>query len=208
MSLDLGHLVLTGTAVTLRPLELADAEALAAATAESRATYGFNPVPDGVEDAHAYIRRSLDLKRKGERYPFCTLWRGRPVGSTSFIELQQWAWPPGHPLQRTDRPDVAEIGGTWLAQSAQRTGCNTEAKYLMLQHAFEHWEVHRVALRTDERNVRSRAAIERLGAQFEGIRRAERPGQDGTVRNSAFYSIVASEWPQVKMRLRARLLGS
>jgi RimJ/RimL family protein N-acetyltransferase len=208
MPLDLGHLVLTGTAVTLRPLELADAEALAAATAESRATYGFNPVPEGVEDARAHIQRSLDLKRKGERYPFCTLWHGRPVGSTSFIELQQWTWPPGHPLQRTDRPDVAEIGGTWLAQSAQRTGCNTEAKYLMLQHAFEHWEVHRVALRTDERNARSRAAIERLGAQLEGIRRAERPGQDGTVRNSAFYSIVAAEWPQVKMRLRAHLLGS
>jgi RimJ/RimL family protein N-acetyltransferase len=208
MTLDLGHLILTGGAVTLRPLELDDAAALAAATAESRASYGFNPVPDGLEQMRAFIERAFELRRKGERYSFCTLWQGRPVGSTSFLDFQPWVWPAGHPLQRTDRPDVVEIGGTWLAQSAQRTGCNTGAKFLMLRHAFEQWETHRVAFRTDERNARSRAAIERLGARLEGVRRAERPGQDGTVRNSVFYSIIAAEWPQAKEKLQARLLSS
>jgi len=82
---------------------------------------------------------------------------------------------------------------------------SAEAKLLMLSHAFEVWEVHRVAFRTDRRNDRSRTAIERLGAQFEGIRRAERPGFDGTIRDSAFYSIIASEWPDVKANLTRRL---
>jgi len=80
----------------------------------------------------------------------------RVVGGTSYLDLQQWRWPPGSPLQRTDRPDALEIGATWLSASAQRTRCNTEAKYLMLSHAFD---VHRVALKTDERNSRSRQAI-------------------------------------------------
>ena len=108
-------------------------------------------------------------------------------------------------MQRTDRPDAVEVGSTWLAASAQRTRCNTEAKYLLLAHAFEGWEVHRVSLRTDERNERSRRAIERLGAQFEGIRRVDMPGQDGTVRNSACYSIVRAEWPAVRDRLQGFL---
>ena len=85
----------------------------------------------------------------------------------------------------------------WLAASAQRTRCNTEAKYLLLSHAFDVWRVHRVSLKTDERNTKSRRAIERLGAVFDGVRRADMPGQDGSVRNSAYYSIVPGEWPTV-----------
>ena len=77
----------------------------------------------------------------------------------------------------------------------------------MLSHAFERWEVHSVTLKTDERNQRSRRAIERLGAQLDGIRRADMPGADGTVRSSAYYSIVAAEWPAVKERLARRLAG-
>jgi RimJ/RimL family protein N-acetyltransferase len=123
------------------------------------------------------------------------------VGSTSFIEPRVWDWPPGSALQRSDRPDVVEIGSTWLAASAQRTRCNTEAKLLMLAHAFERWQVHAVSFKTDERNARSRRAIERLGARFDGVRRADMPGADGTVRNSAHYSIVAAEWPAVRARL-------
>lgn len=94
-------------------------------------------------------------------------------------------WPPGSDLHRFDRPDTVEIGSTWLAASAQRQRCNTEAKLLMLTHAFEHWRVHSVSFKTDERNVRSRRAIERLGARFDGVRRADMPGVDGTVRSSA-----------------------
>ena len=104
-------------------------------------------------------------------------------------------------------PDVVDIGFTWLAGSAQRTPVNTEAKLLMMTHAFEVWRVHRVALQTDVRNKRSWAAIERIGGQLDGIMRADRPGSDDTVRTSARFSIVASEWPDVKARLTALELG-
>jgi RimJ/RimL family protein N-acetyltransferase len=117
-----------------------------------------------------------------------------------------WQWPPGALHQRHGIPDVLDIGFTWLAGSAQRSAVNTEAKLLMMAHAFEVWEVHRVALQTDVRNTRSRSAIERIGGRLDGIMRADRPGSDDTVRTSARYSIVASEWPVVKARLTTRLL--
>jgi RimJ/RimL family protein N-acetyltransferase len=102
---------------------------------------------------------------------------------------------------------VTDIGFTWLSASAQRTPVNTEAKLLMMTHAFEVWKVHRVALQTDARNTRSRAAIERIGGRLDGIMRADRPGSDDTVRTSARFSIVASEWPEVRARLAERLGG-
>jgi N-acetyltransferase len=197
--------VLTGATVTLRPLSMADAGALAAAAAESRQHYTYTRVPDGVEEAESYIAAALRERQSGQRMPFVTVWRDRVVGCTSYLDLQQWRWPAGSPLQRTDSPDALEIGATWLSASAQRTRCNTEAKYLMLTHAFDGWLVHRVALKTDERNVRSREAIERLGARLDGVRRADMPGQDGSVRNSAYYSIVRAEWPVVRAKLEESL---
>lgn len=192
---------LSGLEVTLRPMRIDDAEAFALATAESRDHYRYNPVPDGLPEARTYILKALRQRDEGWRMPFTIIWKQRIVGTTSYSDFRPWVWPDGSPLQRHDRPDTAEIGYTWLAASAQRTRCNTEAKYLLLKHAFETWEVHRVSLRTDERNTRCRTAIERLGAQFEGIRRAHQPGRDGTVRNSAFYSIIQSEWLAVRTRL-------
>ena len=129
----------------------------------------------------------------------------RVVGATRFCEIAFWQWPPGASHQRHGVPDVVDIGFTWLAGSAQRTPVNTEAKLLMMTHAFEVWQVHRVALQTDVRNKRSWAAIERIGGQLDGIMRADRPGSDDTVRTSARFSIVAAEWPEVKARLTARL---
>jgi RimJ/RimL family protein N-acetyltransferase len=105
-------------------------------------------------------------------------------------------------------PDVVDIGFTFLAASAQRSPVNTEAKLLMMTHAFEVWQVHRVALQTDVRNKRSWAAIERIGGRLDGIMRADRPGADDTVRTSARFSIVAEEWPAVKTRLAARLASA
>jgi len=198
-------LVLQGPTVTLRPLAAADAEELAAAAAESREPYGFTRVPDGVEDARRYIALALTERDAGRRLPFAVLWKDRLVGSTSFLEIQRWRWPAGSGLQRDEDPDVVDIGATWLAVSAQRTRCNTEAKLLMLTHAFEVWRVHRVALKTDERNTASRRAIERLGARLEGVRRADMPGQDGSVRHSAYYSIVQAEWPAMRRTLEAAL---
>ena len=100
---------------------------------------------------------------------------------------------------------MAEVGSTWYAASAQRTGINTEVKYLQLSYAFDVWAVRRVTLKTDARNTASRAATERLGALFEGVRRAHSPASDGTVRDTAYYSITAEEWPGVKTRLADRL---
>ena len=150
-------------------------------------------------------RKSEPDRDDGDRLPFAIVWRGQVVGSTSFIEPRVWDWPVGCQLQRIDRPDAVEIGSTWLAASAQRTRCNTEAKLLMLGHAFEQWQVHAVSFKTDERNQRSRRAIERLGARFDGIRRADMPGADCTVRSSAYYSITAPEWPAIRKGLEDRL---
>lgn len=198
-------IVLRGKTVVLRPLAAADAAALAAAGSESRVPYGYTRVPDGVEDARGYVEAALADQAAGRRMPFAILWHGRVVGSTSYLDIQQWRWPAGSPNQRRDRPDSVEIGATWLAASAQRTRCNTEAKYLLLSHAFDVWDVHRVCLKTDERNAQSRRAIERLGALFEGVRRADMPAQDGSVRSSAYYSIVRAEWPAVRDKLEAAL---
>jgi RimJ/RimL family protein N-acetyltransferase len=194
-------LVLQGPTVTLRPLVEADAAPLARAGAESRDEYVYTRIPDGVEDARHYIEAALADRDTGRRLPFAIVWNDVVVGSTSYLDIQQWRWPDASPLQRTDHPDSVEIGSTWLAASAQRTRCNTEAKHLLLAHAFDVWRVHRVALKTDERNTRSRRAIERLGAVFEGVRRSDMPAQDGSVRSSAYYSIVLAEWPAVRRKL-------
>ena len=200
--IELGEIVLRGPPdVVLRPLTGADSPSLVDAATELRDSYGFIPVPNGVEEVERYIDRALAQRSSGKRYPFAIEWRGRVVGTTSYFDFQPWEWPAGCELQREAFPDAVEIGYTWLAASAQRTSCNTQSKFLLLDHAFEKWRVHSVCLRTDERNVRSRRAIERLGCRLEGVRRAHMPGADSTVRSSAFYSIIANEWPAVRDRL-------
>ncbi len=130
---------------------------------------------------------------------------GTVLGSTRFFDIERWAWPAGHPRHGRQNPDVCEIGYTWLSHSAIRTAANTEAKFLMLTHAFEVWDVLRICLHTDVRNQRSQAAIERIGGKFEGVLRAHRMAADFTPRDSFRYSIVAREWPEVKQRLIDRL---
>jgi RimJ/RimL family protein N-acetyltransferase len=130
---------------------------------------------------------------------------GEVVGATRFLDLQYWPVGDG---RQGDVPVVAEIGGTWLAPKVHRSAVNTEAKLLMLTHAFETWRVRRVSLKTDARNARSRAAIERLGARFDGVLRAHMPAADAGLRDSAFYSILDSEWPQIHARLTSRLATS
>jgi RimJ/RimL family protein N-acetyltransferase len=117
-----------------------------------------------------------------------------------------WVWPAGSPYQRGQHlPDTVYIGTTWLAADAQRTGINTEAKLLMLTLAFETWLVHRVRIQADSRNERSCRAILRLGMHLDGVIRADRVALDGAIRNSATYSFLDSEWPEVKAQLTARL---
>jgi RimJ/RimL family protein N-acetyltransferase len=106
-----------------------------------------------------------------------------------------------------DPPDVAELGSGWLEPAAQRTAVFTATSLLLLGHAFETWRVHRLVVKTDVRNTRSRAAIERLGGRFEGVLRAHLPAADGVVRDTAMYSILPAEWPAVRIRLESALGG-
>lgn len=201
---DPGHLVLQGRRTEIRPMLAEDAEMLQIAAAEDRSTYSYNWVPNH-DDATAYVETALSMKKQGHRYPFVVVHKGRVVGSTSYADYQPWKWPASHQQKQRSVPDVAEIGYTWLAASVQRTGCNTEAKYLLLRHAFETWKVHRIALRADERNQKSRIAIERLGAKLNGIWKADAPGWDGTIRNSAYYSIPNSDWAVIRAALEEKM---
>jgi len=121
--------------------------------------------------------------------------------------LESRAWPKGHALHGRETPDACEIGYTWLARSAIRSAANTEAKLLMLTHAFEVWKVLRVCFHTDVRNERSRAALGRIGGQFEGILRSHRMAADFIARDSARFSMVAAEWPGVKEKLTQKIIG-
>ena len=182
--------------------------ALVQAATQSRATYALTDVPSDEPGMRRYVDTAVSLRDAAKALPFTTINRatGNIVGSTRFGNIEFWNWPAGNPHQRGERlPDVMEIGWTWLSPEAQRTGINTEAKLLMLTHAFETWMVHRVSFRTDSRNERSRAAIERLGARFDGVIRAVSVAYDGAIRDSAIYSILDSEWPQVKDRLAGLL---
>lgn len=199
---------LEGVHVRLEPLSMDHVDALVAAASEDRATYDWTTVPATDDAMCEYVSAALQLAANGAAVPFVTrLARdGRVVGTTRFANFEYHAWPRTSPQYRPDgQPDAVEIGWTWLAASAQRTPVNTEAKWLMLRHAFETWDVRCVRLKTDRRNERSRAAIERIGGKFDGILRAHSPGADGTMRDSAYFSIIESEWPDVDRALRARL---
>jgi len=194
---------LTGGRVRLEPLSLDHAADLAEAGREDRATYAFTWVPDGPAGVDAYLASVLGQAEAGELVPFAQvrLVDGRAVGATSYGNLRPW--PDGSGLS------AVEVGWTWLAGSAQRTGINLEAKLLLLTHAFEVFGVARVDLKTDARNERSRRAIEGLGARFEGVLRSWSPswaaGEEGRLRDSAMFSVVADEWPAVAANLRDRL---
>ena len=198
---------LRGQHVRLEPLTREHTAGLvAAAVGGSRETFALTHVPADRAEMETYVDSALEDQRHGRAVPFATVCDGRVVGSTRFGNIERWSWPPGAPAQRpAGCADAVEIGWTWLTPAAQRTAVNTEAKLLMLAHAFEVWEVVRVTLKTDARNARSRAAIERIGGRLDGLLRGHMPAYDGTVRTSAVYSILAEEWPEVAKALRARL---
>ena len=199
--------LLIGTHIRLEPLDHRHAEGLAAASALDPTLYQWSPVPQGTLEVTRYIDTALAMRDAGTAIPFATirLEDNAVLGSTRFFDIERWAWPEGHPRHNLPTPDVCEIGYTWLSRAAVRTAANTEAKLLMLTHAFETWQVLRVCLHTDARNDRSANAIERIGGKFEGILRAHRMAADHTPRDSKRFSILATEWPMVKHRL-TRLL--
>jgi len=182
-------------------------DGLVAAAAVDPALYAWSPVPQGRDTMTRYIETALALHEADKAVAFATvrIVDGIVLGSTRFFDLESWAWPEGHARHGRQFRDVCEIGYTWFTRDAIRTAANTEAKLLMLTHAFEVWQVLRVCLHTDARNQRSQAAIERIGGKFEGVLRAHRMAADFIPRDSYRYSIVAAEWPEVKLRLAQRL---
>jgi RimJ/RimL family protein N-acetyltransferase len=201
---------LEGRFVRLEPLSHAHASGLVAASAQDPSLYRWTLAPQGVDEVARYIDTALQLRYAGKAAPFATVRvaDGAVIGSTRFFDLERWAWPAGHERYGREHADAGEIGYTWLAADAIRTAANTEAKLLMLTHAFEVWGMLRICLHTDERNERSRAAIERIGGEFEGILRGHRMAADFVPRNSARYSILAGEWLGIKAKLVDRLYGS
>lgn len=202
--------ILQGKHIRLEELELQHARALAEASAGDPELYQWSPVPQGEAQARTYIETALAWRDAGTALPFAIVdhTSGVVLGTTRFFNLERWPWPAGHAQHGRKTPDACEIGYTWLAHSAIRTAVNTESKLLMLTYAFETWKVFRVCLHTDVRNQRSRAAIERIGGKMEGILRAHRMAADYIPRDSVRYSIIPSEWPEVKEMLVERLKRS
>ncbi|MGH8917182.1 MAG: GNAT family N-acetyltransferase, partial [Actinomycetes bacterium] len=164
MSFTLQGPVLEGALVRLEPLEPRHAVDLAVAVQEERSSYGFTWVPTAAE-VEGYVDTQLGRAADGTVVPYVQVDRasGRAVGATAYLDPRSYLPDGGL--------SAIEIGFTWLAASAQGTGINAEAKYLLFRHAFEQWGVDRVDLKTDARNGRSRAAIEGVGARFEGVLR-------------------------------------
>lgn len=185
--------ILRGRHVRLEPLRMAHAEGLRAAASDGRLwelQFTNVPAPGEVE---GWLENALAKQAAGEQVAFVVLDAGdRIVGSTRYYELLP------------DTPRLC-IGYTWYARSAQRTGLNTEAKLLLLGHAFEAMGCASVGFHTSTLNLASRAAIARLGAREEGILRHHLRHRDGTLRDSVCFSIVDSEWPAVKAGLQAKL---
>ena len=185
---------LTGTRVVLEPLATRHEAALRAAAADARISTWFPLALHEAGQFDAWFDISREAFEERREVPFATIDRasGAVLGSTRFMALR-----PEH--------RCVEIGGTWLAPAAWRTGANVEAKLLMLGHAFEQLGCIRVELKTDARNDRSRRAMEALPAQFEGIHRQHYVLRDGTLRDSAWYSVIDREWPDVRANLERRL---
>ncbi len=183
---------LSGELVVLKPLGAQHEEALFKASREPeiwRWLTGFVPTRDQLK---GWLAQSIADSDAGREAAFATVLRstGTPIGSTRFLTLRR----EHHSL---------EIGWTWLARSAWETGVNIEAKLLMLEHAFERMECQRVEFKTDARNTRSRSALAALPAAFEGILRRHMVMPYG-VRDSAYYSVIAEDWPEVRARLEHR----
>ena len=191
---QLEPVTLEGEHVRLEPMSLAHVPALTEVATDPSIWRWMLVDLRSEDDVRAYVEAALAGAAAGSELPFVTVERatGRPVGSTRYLAIA------------LDHRRL-EIGWTWIAPRWQRTAVNSEAKLLMLEHAFEHLGCRRVEFKTDARNERSRAALLGIGATFEGIFRKHVVLRDGSPRDSAWYSIVDDEWPAVRDHLRARL---
>ena len=193
--MDVKPVVLTGQFVRLEPLT-EDHTAGLAAVGMDESIWEYMPygAMSNEDDIRRWVRTILDRRAEGTDLPFVVMHKasGRVAGTTRYMEIR-----PEH--------NGLEIGGTWYGAEFRRTQVNTECKYLLLRQAFEELDCIRVQLKTDSRNERSQRAIERLGAVKEGMHRNHMILPDGYIRHSIYYSIINSEWPQVKSRLEQML---
>lgn len=192
--MQIAPVVLEGRHVRLEPLALHHLDALCEIGLDEDI---WRWIPFQIrtrDDMLGYIKTALQLQADGTALPFATVDRGtdRVAGSTRYMNIDK---PNRH----------VEIGSTWIGRQWQRTAVNTEAKYLMLRHAFEQLGCHRVELKTDVLNERSRNAILRIGAKHEGVFRKHVVCDSGRVRDSAWFSIIDPEWPEVKAALELKL---
>ena len=188
--------VLEGRYVRLEPLTQNHRDSLIAAASDGALWNSDVTIVPSPQTVHRYIEDALNGLQRGQELPFAIVRTatGEVVGTTRFYEIQ--------PADRR-----VAIGYTWLATSAQRTPVNTEAKLLLLEHAFEHWQCVRVEFITDVLNEQSRAAILRLGAKEEGTLRNHMIMPSGRIRDSVCFSIIAEEWPEVRARLERKLMS-
>jgi N-acetyltransferase len=205
---------LTGPSLRLEPLGQKHLAGLVAASAGDPELYRLSKVPVGDAEAARYVEAAQLAREAGTAAPFAVIRLAdeQVIGSSRLFDLQWWPWPADHPRHGNDGPDTCEIGHTWLTRSAIRTGANTEMKRLMLTLAFETWQVQSVCFHTDARNERSRRALSRIGARYEGILHSHRLASDDQPRDSARFAITASDWPAVRIHLaelsRERSLAS
>ena len=193
--------VLEGSLVRLEALSDRHAADLAAAADEDRASYAFTVVPSADDVAGYLAARAADMRHGLVPFAQVRTADGRAVGCTAYWAPRYW--------RGSDELRAIEIGFTWLGASAQGTGINAEAKLLLMDHAFGRLGVARVDMKTDARNQQCRRALDALGATFEGVLRSWSvswaPGEEGRLRDSAMYSVIAPEWGAVRDRLARRV---
>jgi RimJ/RimL family protein N-acetyltransferase len=201
MTTDANALGLLGSRVALEPMQREHFAGLLAVLTGDRTNFTLTTVPKDAAELEQYMSEALAERERGQGLPFvvCDTATRRALGSTRFNYIQRWSG------RTPEHWDAVEIGWTWLAPEAQRTGVNREMKWLMLEHAFDVRQARRVQLKTDARNIRSRDAIAGIGASFEGVLRNFGPASDGPVRDVAMFAIVDSDWPEVAARLKAKL---
>lgn len=190
----LSPVALNGAHVRLEPLTLDHLDALCEVGFDPT-IWTWNPSPiRNRNDMRAYIESALNAQSNGDMLPFATIEQtsGRPIGSTRYGQIAM-------------EHKRLEIGWTWITPAWQRTAINTEAKLLMLRHAFDTLGCNRVEWKTDALNERSRNAILRLGAQFEGTHRSHMVVEGGRIRDTVYFSVIRSEWPSIEERLVEKL---
>src|ERR1700674_198021 len=190
----LGPITLTGVHIRLEPMRPAHARALLEA-GRDEAIWSWMPArPVTLEQMDRLLEKAMEAESQGREYPFVVvrLEDKRVIGSTRYLDVQE-----------ADRN--VEIGWTWYTPDVWGGVVNPEAKFLLMRHAFDDWHAVRVALKTDIKNLHSQAAIKKLGAHYEGTLRNQRIRPDGSYRDTVIFSVIESEWPQVKARLEERL---